>query len=111
MPRKPLSQTTLAPGMSLIEASSTFTGTAPAGDCRTDHPSVHHPIDFDVSDEVFLSENLWRHIFALDRLTDDLVLARLLRLRLARRIQGVAVCLVPVQLNVEVLAADELRIG
>ena len=29
-PRKPLSQTTLAPGMSLIELSSTFSGTEPA---------------------------------------------------------------------------------
>ena len=48
-PRKPLSQTTCAPGMSLIELSSTFTGTAPATG-GPDHAAVHHARHLDVGD-------------------------------------------------------------
>ena len=82
-----------------------------ACDGRTDHASMHHARHFHVGAEVFDGEDFRRDVVALDRLANDLVFARLLRLRLARRVQRVAVLLVPVELDVEVLAADHLRIG
>ncbi len=68
---------------------------------------MHHPGHLHVGYEVFLGEDLWRDVLALDRLADDLVLARILWLRLAGRVEGVAVLLVPVELDIEILAADQ----
>ena len=47
----------------------------------------------------------------VDRLADDLVVLRILRLGLAGRIERVAPLLVPVELDVEVAPADQLGIG
>jgi len=63
------------------------------------------------ADIIFLAEDFRRHVLALDRLANDLVLTRLLGLRLAGRVKRVAVLLVPGELNVEILTADQLRIG
>jgi hypothetical protein len=82
-----------------------------AGDCRTDHAAMHHPGHLHVGAEVFLTENFRRHIFARDRPADDLVGARILRLRLARGIKRIARLLVPVELDVEIPPADQLRVG
>jgi hypothetical protein len=46
-----------------------------------------------------------------DRLTDDLVILRSLRLRLAGRVERVAPLLVPVELDIEVAPADQLGVG
>jgi hypothetical protein len=72
---------------------------------------MHHAGDLDVGAEVFLAENFRSYVFALDRLADDLVLAGFLGLRLAGRVQRVAVLPVPVELDIEILPADQLRIG
>ena len=82
-----------------------------AGDGGTDHAAVHHARHFHVGDEVFVREHLGRYVFALDRLADDLVILGIFWLRLARCVKRVAVLLVPVELDVEILAADHLRIG
>ena len=81
------------------------------GDRRPDHPAVHHARHLDVGDEVLLREHLRRHVLALDRLADDLVLGVLLGLRLAGGIERVAHLLVPVELDVEVFAADQFGIA
>src|SRR5262249_56778860 len=79
-----------------------------AGDWWPDHPSMDHPRHFHVGAEILLSENLRCNIFTLDRQTDNLVLFRALWLCLAWCIKGIAVLLVPVELNVEIFAADQL---
>src|SRR2546421_9494334 len=48
------------------------------------------------------------YVLPFDRLADDLVLGRPLRLRLAGRVERIAVLLVPVELHVEVAPADQL---
>src|ERR1700733_1046255 len=78
---------------------------------RPDHPAVDHIRRLDVGNEVLLTEHLRCDVLSLDRLTDDFVLAWLLRLRLAGRVQRVANLLVPGELNVEILPTDQLRIG
>ena len=82
-----------------------------AGNGRTDHPSMHHAGHLHVGAEIFLGEDLWRDVFALDRLADDLVLARIFRLRFAGRVERVALLLVPVELDIEIFAADQLGVG
>ena len=82
-----------------------------AGDRRADHAAMHHARHLHVGAKVFLRKHLGRDVFALDRLADDFVLARFFRLRLAGSVERVAVLLVPVELDVEILAADQLRIG
>src|ERR1700722_14034351 len=78
---------------------------------RPDHPAVNHIRDLDVGNEVFLTEHRRRDVLSFDWLAYDFVLARLLGLRLAGRVQRVANLLVPGELNVEILSADQLRIG
>jgi hypothetical protein len=78
---------------------------------RTDHPAVHHAGHLDVHHIVFLGEHLRRHVTALDRLADDLVVLVGLGLRLARGIERVAHLLVPLELHVEVFAAEQLGVG
>ena len=51
-----------------------------AGDRRTDHAAVHHARHLHVGAEVFLRIDLGRDVLALDRLADDLVVLRILRL-------------------------------
>ncbi len=82
-----------------------------AGDRRTDHAGMDHAGHFHVGAEVFLREHLWRDVFALDRLADDLVVLRIFRLRLARRVERIAVFAVPVEMDVEVTPADELGVA
>ena len=64
-----------------------------AGYRRPDHAAVHHVRHLDVGNEVLLAEDFRRDVLSFDRLADDLVLARLLGLRLAGRVQRVAYCL------------------
>ena len=82
-----------------------------AGDRRPDHPAVHHAGHFDVDDEIFLAEDFRRDVVALDRLADDLVILRVLRLGLARRVQRIAVFAVPVELHIEIAAADQFGVA
>ncbi len=72
---------------------------------------MDHARHFHVGREVLLSKNLGRDVLALDRLADDLVFARVLGLRLAGRIKRVAVFLVPVELDVEIAAADQVGVA
>ena len=71
---------------------------------------MHHARHLHVGAEVLLGEDLRRDVFALDRLADDLVLAWILRLRLAGRVERVAVLFVPVELDVEIFSADQLGV-
>ena len=82
-----------------------------ARDRRADHAAVHHARHLDVGDVVLRAEHHRRDVVARDRLADDLVLGVLLRLRLARGVELIADLLVPLELHVEVLAADQLGIG
>ena len=82
-----------------------------AGDRRTDHAAVRHARHLDVGAEVLLRVDLGRDVLAGDRLADDLVVLRVLRLRLAGSIERIAHLLVPVELDVEVAPADQLGIG
>ena len=82
-----------------------------AGDRRPDHAAVHHAGHFHVGDEVLLGEDFWRDVLALDRLTDDLVIFRVLRLGFAGRVKRIADLLVPVELDVEVATADQIGIA
>ena len=61
-----------------------------AGDRRADHAAMHHARHLDVGAEVFLRVDLGRDVLAVDRLADDLVVLRVLRLGLAGRIERVA---------------------
>ncbi len=72
---------------------------------------MRHAGHLHVGAEIFRAEDLRRHVFAFDRLADDLVLARLLRLRLAGRIERIAPLLVPVELDVEIAPADQLGVA
>ena len=71
-PRKPLSQTTLAPGMSLIEFSSTFIGTAPATEGRIIRPCTM-PGTLTSVQRSSGAEDFRRDVGARHRLADDLV--------------------------------------
>ena len=82
-----------------------------AGYRRPDHPAVDHIRHLDVGNEVLLTEHLRSDVLSFDWLANDLMLARLLGLSLARRVQRVAILLVPGELNVEILSADQLHIG
>jgi len=72
---------------------------------------MHHARHLDVGAEVFLRVDLGGDVLAVDRLADDLVVLRVLRLRLAGGIERVAPLLVPLELDVEVAPADQLGIG
>ena len=82
-----------------------------ARDRRADHAGMQHARNLDVGDERLLAEHLRRNVGALDRLADDLVVLRVLRLGLAGRIEVVADLLVPVELDVEVAPADQFGVG
>ena len=82
-----------------------------AGDGGADHAAVHHAGPPDVGAEVLLRVDLGRDVLARDRLADDLVILRILRLGLAGRVERVAPLLVPIELHVEITAADQLGIG
>ena len=72
---------------------------------------MHHAGDFDVHGEVGLRKYLAGDIVALNRLADDGVVLRGLRLGFARRIERVAVFAVPVELHIEELAADQVGVA
>ena len=82
-----------------------------AGDSRPDHAAVNHAGDFDVGGEIRLSKNLGSDVVTRKRLSDDRVILRILRLRLAGRIERIAVFAIPVEMNVEVLPADQLGVA
>ncbi len=82
-----------------------------ARDRGPDHARVQHARHLDVGAEVLLREHLRRHVLALDALADDLVVLGILRLRLAGRVERIAVFLVPGELDVEVLPADQVGIA
>ena len=72
---------------------------------------MHHARHLDVGDVVLFAIDFRGDVLARDLLADDLVLARLLRHRLAGRVERVAVLLVPLELGVEVAPADQVGIG
>ena len=82
-----------------------------ARDRRPDHAAMHHAGDFDVHGEVGLREHLAGDVVARNRLADDGVVLRVLRLGFARRIERVAVFAVPVEMHVEKLAADKIGVA
>jgi hypothetical protein len=81
------------------------------GDGGADHAAMHHAGPPDVGAEVLLRVDLGRDVLARDRLADDLVIFCVLRLGLARRVKDVAPLLVPIELHVEITAADQLGVG
>src|SRR5262249_2687672 len=79
---------------------------------RTDHAPVHHAGHLHVDPVFELAEHLGCHIAAAyAALAHDLVLARRLWLGLALDLELVAEVLVPFELHVEVLAADQLAVA
>ena len=72
---------------------------------------MDHARNFHVGDERLLAEHLRSDIGAFDRLADDLVVLRVLRLGLAGGVKRVADLLVPFKLDVEVAAADQLGVA
>ena len=78
-PRKPFSQTTLAPG-NVLDRALVDLHRHRAGDRRADHAAMHHARHLDVGARSPPAEHLRRDVLALDRLADDLVLVGLLRL-------------------------------
>ena len=66
---------------------------------------MHHAGHFDIGAKVFLAENFWRPVLALDWPANDFVLARLLWLPFTGRVKLVAELFVPVKLHVEIFAA------
>ena len=72
---------------------------------------MHHAGHFHVGDEVLLGEDFWCDVLALDRLTDDLVIFRVLRLGFAGRVKRIADFFVPVELDVEVATANQIGIA
>ncbi len=82
-----------------------------ARDRRTDHAAVRHVRHPHVADVDLLGKDHRRDVVTRDRLADDLVLLVVLRLRLAGRVERIADLLVPFELRVEVLPADQLGIG
>src|SRR5262249_4720211 len=79
-----------------------------AGGPTPEGARMQHAGLLDVGAVVLLGKDLRGHVLALDALADDLVILEVFRLGLARCIERVAVLLVPVELDVEVLAADQL---
>ena len=105
-----LIQTTLAPGMCLIEASSTFTGTAPATVGRImracSMPGSRTSLTISSVPKTLPGRSLARQ-----RLADDLEVGRLLQRRLDFDLQAIAQPAVPFHRLVEIAPADQLRIG
>src|SRR6185437_4230087 len=66
-----------------------------AGDRGPDHPAVHHAGHLDVGAEIFLGEYFWRDVVARNRLADDRVGLRVLRLGLAGGVERIADLTVP----------------
>ncbi len=71
---------------------------------------VDHAIYFDVSDVLKPSHHLFSDDFLRKCLADNFVFRRPLRLRLAMDCERITISFVPVELGIEVLAADELPI-
>src|SRR5262249_53060769 len=82
-----------------------------AGNCRPNYATMHHPRQFDVGAEVLLRVDLGRDVFPRNRLSDDLVISMVLRLRFSRGIEWIAVLLVPVKLDVKIAASYQIDIG
>src|SRR5262249_30122885 len=82
-----------------------------ARDGGPDQPAMHQARGLDVGAEIFLRVDLGRDVLARDRLADDLVTLGILRLCLARGVEGVAILLVPIELDVEIAPADQLGVG
>ena len=82
-----------------------------ARDRRADHAGMHHARNLHVGDERLLAEHLGCDVGAFDRLADDLVVLRVLRLGLAGGVERIADLLVPFELDVEIAPADQLGVA
>ena len=94
----------------LDRASSTFTGTAPATGGRIMRPCTMPGTLMSVTKSA-CGKDLRRDVVARNRLADDLVGLRIFRLRLAGRVERIAVFAVPVEMDVEELPADQLGVA
>jgi hypothetical protein len=78
---------------------------------RTQHACVQHSRYADVGDELVRAVHLPRDIASRQRLADDFVFRRRLRLRRHLDVHRIADLLVPLHLVIEVAAADQIGVG
>ena len=110
-PMKPFCQTTWTPGISLTDASSTATGTAPATGGRITRPCSMPGTLTSTMYSSLPSTFSGTSRRARAGLADGLVFGRRLRLGLALDQELVAGLVVPFELNVEVPPADQLAVS